>query len=103
MKTIGNEDVTESIDDHFYKFDSLEVLERNWSPLTPAKISPRLHAGQPHPGGDDRPPPIPERRQAVIHTLVSGTGWDGGGYEGASGGLGGGFAGLLTIAGAPSS
>jgi len=36
MKTLDNEEVTfESIDDHFYKFDSPEVLERNLELINP--------------------------------------------------------------------
>ena len=73
MKTIDNEEVTfESIDDHFYKFDSPEVLERNLEPINPREdLATAFTLARPILVAMTATPLIPERWQAAIDTLVS--------------------------------
>jgi len=69
MKTIDNEEVTfESIDDHFYKFDSPEVVESDQEP----NLATAFTLARPILVAMIATPLIPERWQAAIDTLVAG-------------------------------
>ncbi len=73
MRTIDNEEVTfERIDDHFYKFDSPEVLERNLEPINAREdLATAFTLARPILVAMTATPLIPERWQAAIDTLVS--------------------------------
>ena len=88
MKTIDNEEVTvESIDDHFYKFDSPEVLERNLEPINPREdIATAFTLARPILVAMTATPLIPERWQGGHRHPRLGAGWGGAGWLG--GGVG---------------
>jgi len=73
MKTLDNEEVTfESIDDHFYKFDSPELLEPDLEPVNPHEhLATAFTLARPILVAMTATPLIPERWQAAIDTLVS--------------------------------
>jgi hypothetical protein len=73
MRTIDNEEVTfESIDDHFYKFDSPEVAEPELEPINRHELlATAFTLARPILVAMIATPLIPERWQEAIDTLVS--------------------------------
>ena len=73
MKTIDNEEVTfESIDDHFYKFDSPELVEPELEPTNRHELlATAFTLARPILVAMIAPPLIPERWQEAIDNLVS--------------------------------
>ena len=73
MKTIDNEEITfESIDDHFYKFDSREVVDLDLEPTNPREhLATAFTLARPILLAMVATPLIPERWQEAIDTLVS--------------------------------
>jgi hypothetical protein len=75
MKTIDNEETTfESIEDHFYKFDSPEVLEHNTQTESvdgDPSLASAFTLARPILLAMIATPLIPERWQEVIDDLVS--------------------------------
>jgi hypothetical protein len=73
MRTIDNEEVTfESIDDHFYKFDSPEVVEPDLEPVNRHEhLATAFTLARPILVAMIATPLIPERWQEAVDTLVS--------------------------------
>jgi hypothetical protein len=96
MRTIDNEEVTfESIDDHFYKFDTPEVLEPELEPVDPAhSLATAFTLARPILLAMIAPPDPRALAGGHRHPRLR-AGRRGGGCEGFSGGVGGGSLGLL--------